>query len=314
MNTDTDTGTARSHRHDHQHMHMHMHHHVITTSQHTAHGTHHGSATQMDNEHSTRPTPLPPDDSAGDDTVVSEQPQSRSMQASFGQSTNQSQAPLQSQLPGDATHGRTRDRLLHHLKRADGLTADQLAEELGISTMAVRKHLVGLEREGLVSANVERRPVGRPARVYHLTDASDDLFPSAYDTIAVEFLSDLIQIDGADKVDLLFSRRAERTFSYLQERVERESTFAARVAALANGMDELGYLASVEEVAPGEYVLNQYNCAIQRIACVFPEACRYELDTYERLLGVEVERTCHLMTGDHRCCYVIRERSDSTSA
>jgi predicted ArsR family transcriptional regulator len=204
--------------------------------------------------------------------------------------------------------GKTRTEIVNVLKRADGLTADQLAEQLDISAMAVRKHLAALERDELVASTIERRPVGRPVRVYRLAEASDDLFPKRYDSVAVEFLSDLVHLDGPDKVDLLFNRRAERTYDYLLQRVSRATTFDGRVAALASGMDELGYLATWEQTGPGEYQVNQYNCAIQRVASVFPQACFYELETYRRLLDADIERTCHLMSGGHMCCYVIRQR------
>jgi len=218
-----------------------------------------------------------------------------------------------SNQPGQQ-RGKTRNDVLQALKRADGLTADQLATQLGLTTMAVRKHLAALERDNLISSTLERRPVGRPARVYGLLPASEDLFPNEYDSIVVEFLSDLISLDGPDKVDLLFNRRAERTFEYLEARVAGARSFDERVAALASGMDELGYLASWEQTGPGEYALSQYNCAIQRIATTFPQACFYELETYRRLLDAEVHRSCHMVAGDHMCCYVIRQRDPSIAA
>lgn len=208
-----------------------------------------------------------------------------------------------------APHGKTRGDILQALKRADGLSADQLARQLGISTMAVRKHLTALERDSLVIATVMRRPVGRPTRVYRLSDQTHDLFPRQYDSVAVEFLADLAALDGPGKIDLLFNRRAERTFDFLAERVDAAGSFDERVAALADGMDALGYLASWERIGPGEYAVSQYNCAIQRIASTFPQACYYELETYRRLLDADVHRSCHMVAGDHRCCYVIRQRN-----
>lgn len=211
-----------------------------------------------------------------------------------------------------APRGRTRSDILNALKRSDGLTVDDLARMLGITPMAVRKHLSALEREGLIDSSVVRRRVGRPARAYRLTEQSDDLFPKGYDSIAVEFLSDLVAMDGPDKVDLLFNRRADRTFSYLEARVGRATTFDERVAALAAGMDELGYLTCWEKTGPDTYAVSQYNCAIQRIATTFPQACHYELETYRRLLNADVQRACHLMAGDHMCSYIIRQRPPAT--
>jgi DeoR family transcriptional regulator, suf operon transcriptional repressor len=209
-----------------------------------------------------------------------------------------------------APRGKTRSDILNALKRSDGLTVDLLASSLGITSMAVRKHLAVLEREELVTSSVTRRPVGRPARVYRLSEQSDDLFPKGYDSIAVEFLSDLVAMDGPDKVDVLFNRRAERTFDFLEQRISAATSFDERVAALAEGMDELGYLAHWEQTGPGTYTVSQFNCAIQRIASTFPQACFYELETYRKLLNADVYRSCHMMAGDHMCCYVIEQRAE----
>jgi DeoR family transcriptional regulator, suf operon transcriptional repressor len=215
---------------------------------------------------------------------------------------------LPSQAPARRGRGATRNAILDALKRADGLTADQLARRLGITPMAVRKHLAALAADGLATASSTRRAVGRPAQVYRLSARSDDLFPKQYDSIVLEFLSDLARLDGPEKVDLLFNRRAERTFEYLERRVSPAATFDERVAALAEGMDELGYLVNWECTGPGCYVVTQHNCAIQRVAGSFPQACFYELETYRRLLDAEVTRSCHILSGDHMCSYEIRQR------
>jgi len=212
-----------------------------------------------------------------------------------------------------APRGKTRSDILNVLKRSEGLTADQLATQLGITSMAVRKHLATLEAEGLIEASIERRPIGRPANVYRLSEQSDALFPQQYDTLAVEMLIDLATLDGPGKLDLLFSRRADRTYEYLEQRVSTARTFDERVQALAEGMDALGYLAEWEQVRPGVYVVNQYNCAIQRIAASFPQVCYYEMETYQKLLDANVERTCHLASGDHLCSYLITERRSGAS-
>ncbi|MDI3341559.1 MAG: transcriptional regulator [Sphaerobacter sp.] len=205
-----------------------------------------------------------------------------------------------------APRGATRRRILTTLKKSDGLTADQLAGLLGISAMAVRKHLAALERDGLVASTTVRRAVGRPVHVYRLSSLADDFFPKQYDLVITDLLTDLVQIDGEQKVDLLLARRAERTRAFLADRLRSATTLAERVAALAAGMDDLGYLASCEQVDEDTFLLKQYNCAINRVAACFPGACYYEAQMYRELLGAEVERSTHIVAGDHMCCYVIR--------
>ncbi len=204
--------------------------------------------------------------------------------------------------------GATRRRILTTLKKSDGLTADQLAVLLGITSMAVRKHLAALERDGLVESSLVRGSVGRPAHVYRLSSLAEDFFPKQYDLVVTDLLTDLMRIDGEEKVDLLLARRAERTRQFLAERIRLADSFGERVQALAEGMDELGYLACCERVDDSTYLIKQYNCAINRVAACFPAACRYEAEVFRQLLDADVERASHILTGDHACCYVIRQR------
>lgn len=208
----------------------------------------------------------------------------------------------------------TRQTILNLLKKSDGLTADQLADQLGVTTMAVRKHLAALEREGLVEATPNRRPVGRPARVYRLSRRADALFPKQYDLLLTDLLADLLELDGAEKVELLLARRAERTRTELEHRLAPAACLEERVQLLAQAMDELGYLVAWEKLDDSTYLVSQYHCPIREVAAVFPAACRLEVDMYRELLGAEIERCRYLLAGDHRCCYVIRARDAATCA
>jgi predicted ArsR family transcriptional regulator len=197
--------------------------------------------------------------------------------------------------------------------KSDGLTADQLAGLLGITSMAVRKHLTALENDELIEATLERRAIGRPANLYRIAPLAEDFFPKHYDMVVTELLADLVQIDGAQKVNQLLERRAERTCEYLRERISHARTLGERVEALAEGMDELGYYAVCEQCDESTWIIKQYNCAINRVAACFPVACNYEAEMFRQLLDADVERANHVLAGDHLCGYVIRARQPSAT-
>ena len=69
----------------------------------------------------------------------------------------------------------TRRRILIALKERGGMTADELAENLGISSVAVRRHLTNLERDRLVDHKQVQRGMGRPSYVYRLTEAAHQM-------------------------------------------------------------------------------------------------------------------------------------------
>jgi DeoR family transcriptional regulator, suf operon transcriptional repressor len=203
--------------------------------------------------------------------------------------------------------GSTRSKVLESLKRSDGLTADQLADELGITSMAVRKHLAALERDGYVESTVSRRPVGRPAHLYRLSPRAEGVFPKHYDSVVTDILDDLIELDGVEKVEELLARRGERTKRVLRRYIDPKAPLEDRVAGLARAMDEIGYLATWEPADNNRFVIKLYNCAIDRVAERFPAVCRHEAAMFRDVLDADVERSCHMLTGDHMCSYVIRE-------
>lgn len=208
----------------------------------------------------------------------------------------------------------TRGQILEALRRSTGLTADRLAAQLGVTAMAVRKHLAILERDGLLAARVERRPVGRPVHIYTLTPQAQDSFPQRYQDLTTDLLDDLRALDGEEKVNLLFRRRADRAYATLAPAVAGHC-LPDRLTTLADFLDRQGYLAAWETTPEGDYLLKEHNCAIYGVAQCTPEACACELDLFRRLLDdVEIEREQHVVDGDCLCSYRLRPKTAPRSA
>lgn len=200
----------------------------------------------------------------------------------------------------------TRRQILDLLKKRGGMTAKELGDALGITSMAVRRHLAALERDDLIGAATVRRPMGRPTYVYSLTPLAEDLFPKNYPQLAIGLIDDIRALDGDAKVDLLFQRREDRMVAAYTPRMEGKS-FAGRVAELARIMDENGYLGESTPV-DGAYRVTWHNCAIHRIAQRCPQACAHELSMITRLLDADVDRDSLCVKGDFSCSYVVRPR------
>ncbi|MBI5567105.1 MAG: transcriptional regulator [Chloroflexi bacterium] len=197
----------------------------------------------------------------------------------------------------------TRYEVLRLIRLAGGLTAQQLAAELKITSMGVRRYLVALERDGLVRVQMQRQAAGRPTYVYRLTEAGYDTFPSNYDLLATQLL-DAVQVhDGDAKVDELFARRMDQLVAQYEPRM-RGKDLGGRVAELARIQDENGYMA-VWETMPDGYLLKEQNCAIYRVACRFQSACHYEIELFRRLLDAKIERIQHQIKGELTCAYHI---------
>lgn len=199
----------------------------------------------------------------------------------------------------------TRDSIIQLLKQQGGLAVQAIAEALGITRVAVRKHLAALEEQGLIVAQRVPLPRGRPTLVYQLTDLADALFPQAYGQLAVDLLGDLVALDGEEKLGRLFQARAERLKRLYQLRLA-DKDLPERVQELARLRNEEGYMA-VFEVRDGALVLREHNCPIYEIAQRYRAACNCEQELFEGVLNREVRRETSLVDGHPSCEYKIDE-------
>jgi predicted ArsR family transcriptional regulator len=196
--------------------------------------------------------------------------------------------------PG-SVRGDTRSRILVLLRRHGRRTAPELAAQLSLSPVGVRRHLTTLERDGLVEATVEKPSRGRPAAVYRLSDAGHETFPRRYDELARQALEFLGADEGARLREFL-AWRNDRLASRLGERVEG-ATPAERATALADALTEQGYMAEVEDGPDGGLRLCQHNCTVEHIATEHPGICASETELFERLLGTAVTREATIVNG-----------------
>ncbi len=198
----------------------------------------------------------------------------------------------------------TRREIINLLRVVGPLTVGELGERLHITHVAVRRHLTSLERDGLVTSVQQRLPMGRPTRVYSLTEAADNLFPKRYSTLTVELLDFLNETDPA-LVDAFFRRRGEEMVQQLRAQVNAE-TLAGRVEQLARVQQANGYLAQWEQDEDGAWVLKEFNCPVHLAARRYPQACTYELESFKAVLGTDnVERVECIARGGQCCRYRI---------
>jgi predicted ArsR family transcriptional regulator len=201
---------------------------------------------------------------------------------------------------GAAGRGTTRERILVLLRRHGRRSAPQLARMLQppITPVGVRRHLALLERDGLVTATLEKPMRGRPTAVYHLTDAGLETFPRHYDEVAREVLTFLKGKD-AEVLGQFLDWRNERLAASYAGRVDG-ATLTERAEALAEVLTEQGYMAEVE-ARPDGLRLCQHNCTVEHLASELPDLCASETALFERLLGTPVEREATIVQGAVRC-------------
>jgi DeoR family suf operon transcriptional repressor len=197
-----------------------------------------------------------------------------------------------------------RGAMLVQLKRERHLTAKELAKRLGVSLNAVRHHLKELEAEGLVEYEREHRGVGAPAFAYRLSASGEALFPRRYEQTLTALLDHMVERDGREAAVSLL----ESYYAGLTRRLQAElvgATPAERLHALGRVLSEEGYMAEVT-TRNAEGTLTEHNCTIPAVAERFPEICAAEARFLADVLGAEVDRREHMLSGCSACEYHVR--------
>lgn len=209
---------------------------------------------------------------------------------------------------------KTRRDILNRLKSNGCSDASTLAEELGVTPMAVRQHLYDLQAEGLVESRAEPRPVGRPAKLWYLTEAADRYFPDAHAELAVGLIDAIRQSLGDEALDSLVRERSKNQTQLYREAMADAPDLRRKLDALADIRSREGYMAGVEESENG-LVFVENHCPICTAAKACTGLCAMELQVFSDALGpdYEIERTDHIMAGARRCAYQVRIREPAES-
>ncbi len=201
----------------------------------------------------------------------------------------------------------TRERILSLIASAGPITATALADKLGLTSAAVRRHLGALIDEGLIGDHDIPSPVdrgrGRPARSFVATSVGQRALQSAYSDVAREAVN---YLRGSGDLTEFVKAHEARFEASLAGAVKHDAPMAERVEALSEVLAEQGYATSVRP-GPGGYTVQlcQGHCPVQEIAQVAPEWCEAEARAFSSVLNVHVQRLSTLAQGAHVCTTTI---------
>lgn len=208
----------------------------------------------------------------------------------------------------------TKGDILRYLLKQGEASAQIMAETLGISAQAIRRHLKDLTAEALIEHRTVQTGMGRPNYLYQLSRKGRDCFPAQYDEFAISLLDTLADTVGNDQMCTILRKQWERKAKDYQAQVG-EGSLEERVERLVKLRKNEGYMAEWHSVEPEEeacnagpcYMITEYNCAIAQIAENFPSICGHELEMFQMALpDCLVQRTHWLVEGEHRCGYLVQ--------
>lgn len=202
--------------------------------------------------------------------------------------------------------GSTRETILHMLRSQETLTVQQIATELGLTGMAVRRHMHELENQHFVNVQIVAAGKGRPVHYYTLTEAAEQLFPRNYQMLTLDLLEELAEDDETKPIiEKMFQGRKKKLYERYAMKMSTQS-LAERIVELTNIQTAAGYMAESSSDQT-HYYISEYNCPIKGVADQYKHACQCELELFSELLQTNIERTECITTGQKRCQYKIEK-------
>ena len=199
----------------------------------------------------------------------------------------------------------TRDSVLKTLLTHPRCTIQELAEAVGINDISVRHHINALQAEGLVTSDEERHGVGRPRRVYFLTEAGLERFPTRYLRLTVRLLEQLKETMPANLVNQLFSQMAEGLAQdYTAHANLKNMTMEQRLETMKELLAKEGFNIEWEQ-RDNQYYINETSCPYYHVGQNHPEVCTVDKALISAVLATPAQKTHCILNGDSACVYVI---------
>ncbi|MBC2606822.1 helix-turn-helix transcriptional regulator [Pelagicoccus albus] len=201
----------------------------------------------------------------------------------------------------------TRRTILEMLKVKGPLSSKEMADELGVSSMAIRQHMQELEQLGDVKSEDRVKGKGRPTKYWSLTPEAARHFPDRHRDLILDLLGSVETVLGQEALDKLLNERRDEQARNYADRMKQFESLEERVKELARLRNSEGYMAEVSADEEAGFRLVENHCPICAAASVCEGLCARELTVFKRVLGPDckVERVEHLLGGGSRCAYRI---------
>ena len=197
----------------------------------------------------------------------------------------------------------TREQVLGLVVERREVRAEELAAALGISVVAVRRHLDNLRADGLVDVRSVRQVTGRPFHAFMPTEKALGTIPPGYADLLERVLRSVEE--RADVTVAVAERMAETVASRHLAEIPEEATHEERIELVTESLREEGILDHWQRAADGFHLVN-CSCPYRKAAEVSKLPCESDRKAIELLVGAEVLQVHRIVDGDSCCEYVVQ--------
>ncbi|MES3036585.1 MAG: methanogen output domain 1-containing protein [Bdellovibrionota bacterium] len=188
----------------------------------------------------------------------------------------------------------------------NGLTADQVADHLGVTKTAAKEHLNKLEYLEYLNFRDEKGIVGRPKRFYLLSHRGGETFPRQYSWLSNLLLAYLSEDLGSAKVSSIMKKIADQVADSVSPRLQGLSE-EARTNEVIKIMNELGYKAKASgKEKDSSRSIEAINCVYHNVAKEHPELCGFDIRLLENMTGKNIKLESCIARGASTCRFCLK--------
>ncbi len=192
--------------------------------------------------------------------------------------------------------------ILEALKRSDGMPISDLARELKMSYMGIKQHCLNLVEMGYLRewrVPREKKEVGRPEKLYQLTNQCDELFPVAGVALSLAILEGVKSLYGESAPEKLLLQHFQNLQNQWTPKIRAGKSLVEKATRLSDLRDQHGWFSRCHYDPEIGFRIEEFHNPLTPVYTSYPNAVRMEVQMMEKLLGTKIDRS-EVSTGKGR--------------
>jgi DeoR family suf operon transcriptional repressor len=193
----------------------------------------------------------------------------------------------------------------------------EITSKLQIQKSAVRVHLESLQAEKAVESHFKIERLGRPRKIYRLTENGRELFPRRYDLVLSLILKKISETDGQEQTKKLVESVADDIAASIRYEIEKSGSlgnFEESLKILNSVSNHMGFASSINKEDDNKFSIQSKNCILHKVAVshqniichgLHDRMISRSLDGDGKKLGVNVELKECIALGDSFSRHVV---------
>ena len=145
----------------------------------------------------------------------------------------------------------------------------EITDKLQIQKSAVRVHLQSLQSEKAVESYFKIERLGRPRKIYSLTENGRELFPRKYDLILSLILKKITETHGKEQARKIIESVADDMATNIRYEIEKNGrldNYKESLKIFNSVSNEMGFASSITKDHDGNFSVLSKNCILHKVA------------------------------------------------